>query len=77
MPLIKRNSVEKHGNEIKQLGFEVEDFIPIIVKAGSKVKANQPNRIVLESETFRTVLTTKWNETEKIFVLTAFDLIKK
>ena len=27
--------ISEHGNEIKQLGFEVEDFIPIIFKASA------------------------------------------
>ncbi len=63
---------------IKELGFEVEDFIPIVVQFGNlSVKKSDDKKLILESETFRIVIQTRWDNQEKIFLLTAFDLRKK
>jgi len=73
-----KHIVEKHGASIKELGFEVEDFIPIVVQFGNlSVKKSDNKKLILESETFRIVIQTRWNNQEKIFLLTAFDLRKK
>jgi len=70
--------VEKHGGSIKELGFEVEDFIPIVVQYGNmSVKKSDEKKLILESETFRIVIQTRWDNQEKIFLLTTFDLRKK
>ena len=75
-----KHIVEKHGKEIKQLGFEVEDFIPIIVQYGELKKSDKPKRIELVGEMFKIVIKTEYREEssnqreEKKFVLTAFDL---
>ena len=34
-------------------------------------------KLILESKTFRIVIQTRWDNQEKIFLLTAFDLRKK
>jgi hypothetical protein len=73
-----KHIVEKHGASIRELGFEVEDFIPIVVQFGNlSVKKSDDKKLILESETFRIVIQTRWDNQEKIFLLTAFDLRKK
>ena len=73
-----KHIVEKHGNSIKELGFEVEDFIPIVVQFGNlSIKKSDNRKLILESETFRIVIQTRWDNMDKIFLLTAFDLRKK
>jgi len=72
-----KHIIEKHGAEIKQLGFEVEDFIPIVVQFGTLKKAAEPSKILLESQLFRVVIMISWRGEKKIFLLTAFDLRKK
>ena len=69
--------IDKHGAEIKALGFEVEDFIPIIVQFGNAIPMPKRNRIAFESKTFRFIVATHWNGIEKRLLLTAFDLTKK
>jgi len=69
---------EKHGKEIKELGFEIEDFIPIMVQFGefNKVKSEKTKR-VYESKMFRFVIETSYFGQQKNWLLTAFDLTKK
>ena len=70
--------IDKHEAEIKQLGFEVEDFVPIVVQFGElKEKKSDNNKIMLESQMFRVIIQKKWNRKEKTFLLSAFDLRKK
>ena len=69
-----KHIIEKHGNEIKELGFEVWDFIPIIVQAGSIVAAKEPEKILLESNMFRVLILIQWKGKKKQFILTVFDL---
>lgn len=73
-----KHIVEKHGKSIKELGFEIEDFIPIVVQYGNlSVKKSDKKKLILESKAFRIVIQTRWNNQTKIFLLTAFDLRKK
>lgn len=73
-----KHIVEKHGESIKALGFNIEEFIPIVVRYGElSVKKSDEKKIILESRAFRIVVQKKWNEKTKIFLLTAFDLRKK
>ena len=56
----------------------MEDFIPIVIQYGNlSVKKSDEKKLILESDTFRIVIQTRWNNREKIFLLTAFDLRKK
>lgn len=56
----------------------MEDFIPIVVQYGNlSVKKSDEKKLILESDTFSIVIQTRWNNREKIFLLTAFDLRKK
>ena len=71
--------IDKHGAEIKGLGFEVEDFIPIVVQFGefNNVKSDSQKK-VYESELFRFVIAMQTNgKGNKAWLLTAFDLRKK
>jgi hypothetical protein len=72
-----KHIIEKHGKEIKQLGFEVEDFIVIGVQFGSIIKAKEPHKILLESNMFRIIISSEYYGKSKRYLLTAFDLRKK
>jgi hypothetical protein len=72
-----KHIIEKHGKEIEQLGFKVEDFIPIVVLSGIKTDAKEKEKILLESQMFRVVIMQEWKGKKKTFILTAFDLRKK
>lgn len=70
-----KHIIEKHGESIKELGFKVEDFIPIVVQYGEiSVKKSDKKKIVLESQMFRIIIQTIWDNRQKILLLTAFDL---
>jgi len=72
-----KHIIEKHGKEIKELGFDVSDFIPIVVQSGLLKDAKETSKAILESNMFRVVLMKEWKGKNKKFVLTAFDLRKK
>jgi hypothetical protein len=73
-----KHIIEKHGKEIKQLGFEVEDFIPIVVQFGNlNEKESDKCRKVYESKMFRFIVESKYKNSKKNWLLTAFDLRKK
>ena len=73
-----KHIIEKHGDEIAQLGFKVEDFIPIIVQFGDfNEKISEKGRRVYESKMFRFIVDTKYKGEDKVWLLTAFDLRKK
>lgn len=72
-----KHIIEKHGKEIKQLGFEVEDFIPIIVQFGEfDVIKSDIKGITLESKAFRVVISIERNKQEETLSLADFDLRK-
>ena len=73
-----KHIIEKHGKEIRQAGFKVEDFIPIVVQFGDfkEEKSTQKHK-VFESKLFRFVIQTQWNGEDKNWLLTAFDIRKK
>lgn len=67
--------IEKHGKEIRELGFKVEDFIPITVQFGDfNEKKSESHKKVFESEMFRFVIAIEPN---KKWLLTSFDLRRK
>ena len=73
-----KHIIEKHGDEIAQLGFKVEDFIPIVVQFGDyNRKKSEKDRKVFESKMFRFVIKTTYDGRKKTWLLTAFDLRKK
>jgi len=61
-----------HEQEFNQLGFKIEDFIPIVFSFGKLDKKKE--KIFLSGESFRLILTTEWFSEKKTFILTAFDL---
>ena len=68
--------IDKHGKTIKQLGFEVEDFIPIVVQFGNfDKKRSDSNKKVFASKGFRFVVAIQSDT--KQWLLTAFDITKK
>lgn len=69
--------IDKHEDEIKQLGFEIEDFIPIIVQYGSIKESDTKEEFLFESNYYRIVVEKKYKGRQKQWVLTAFDLRKK
>ena len=66
--------IDKHGEKIKQLGFEIEDFIPIVFALGIYSDSPKENKIRLTGEKFMLVVKTKWDDISKSFVMTTFDV---
>lgn len=72
-----KHIIEKHGKEIEQLGFKVEDFIPIVVQFGDfNAKKSETDKKVYESKMFRFVVAIDRTKGNK-WLLTAFDLRKR
>lgn len=69
--------IDKHEAEIKELGFKIEDFIPIIVQYGSVKESDTKEEFLFESNCYRIVVEKKYKGSKKQWVLTAFDLRKK
>ena len=72
-----KHIIEKHGDQIKELGFEVEDFIPIIFQYGNLSVSKTNEEYMLESKMFRVVIEKTYKGKKKCWVLTAFDLRKR
>ena len=65
---------------IYRLGFNLEDFVPIVVQFGNfNLKKSDDQKKVFESKGFRFViaLETEPNGKTKKWLLTAFDIIKR
>lgn len=69
--------IDKHGKDIKALGFEVEDFIALVIMYGEVKKEVTRDKIICKGHSFKFIVKTKWNGRKKIFLLTAFNLTKK
>lgn len=73
-----KHIVEKHGKEIEQIGFKIEDFIPIIVQFGDFKILKDTNKIELSGQMFRIIISktayVDGKKQNKVFVLSAFDL---
>ena len=73
-----KHIIEKHGSDIEGLGFNIEDFIPIVVQFGEfKETVSDVGKKVFESEMFRFVVATNFEGNSKQWLLTSFDLRKK
>ena len=72
-----KHIIEKHGEQIKELGFNVEDFIPIIFQYGNLLISKTSEEYMLESQMFRIVIERTYKGRKKCWVLTAFDLRKR
>lgn len=69
--------IDKHEADIKKLGFDVANFIATVVQYGNLSLSKSKEEYLLESETFRVVIETKYNGSKKNWILTAFDLQQK
>lgn len=64
--------------QLKALGFNVEDFIPIVIQFGTFNKRKSiDGKIVFESYNFRFVIQSNYKRKNKTWLLTAFDIPKK
>ena len=72
-----KHIIEKHGETIRQRGFNVEDFIPIVVEYGDFSISEKGEEYLLESKMFRLVIENKAFGKPKNWILTAFDLKKR
>ena len=72
--------IDKHESEINRLGFNVEDFVPIVVQFGQfSLEKSDNQKKVFESETFRFIVALEDREDgePKKWLLSAFDIIKR
>ncbi len=72
-----KHIIDKHGETIKSLGFNIEDFIPIVVQFGNLSVSKTGEEYILESNMFRVVIEKFAYGKSKQWLLTAFDLRKK
>ena len=73
-----KHIIEKHGGDIEELGFKIEDFIPIVVQFGEfNETVSDAGKKVFESKMFRFVVATNFEGRRKQWLLTSFDLRKK
>ena len=73
-----KHIIEKHGSYIEELGFKIEDFIPIVVQYGEfNQTVSDTGKKVFESKMFRFVIATNFEGRRKQWLLTSFDLRKK
>ena len=63
-----------HGDEIKDFNIDPIDFILMIMNFGKLNTEGKNNRIYLEGQEFRLIVTTEWFGKTKQLLLTAFDL---
>lgn len=67
--------IDKHEQTINQLGFEIEDFLPIVVQYGNLIPCRvDKDRVMLQSHMFRVVLVKNYAGMKKQWILTAFNL---
>lgn len=69
--------IDKHGAEIAQLGFKVEDFVAIIIQFADFKESDNGDEILFESKRFRIIVEKTYNGRSKHWILSAFDLRKK
>lgn len=69
--------IDKHENDIKLLGFNIENFIPFVIEYGIfNPKKSNTKRRVYENSFFRFVIKLD-DKHSRQWILTAFDLKKK
>lgn len=66
--------IKEHEKELEELHYTIDNFIPIIFSLGIYSESKRENKIKLETENFLLIIKTKWNQTNKRFVMSAFDL---
>lgn len=63
-----------HGDEIRQFSIEPIDFILLILQFGKLQEQDNSNKICLEGQMYRVVITTEWDKKKKRLLMTAYDL---
>ncbi|MBN2776225.1 MAG: hypothetical protein JXR36_01200 [Bacteroidales bacterium] len=66
--------IKAHAKEVKELGFEIEDFIILVFQFGQKKALSNSTKIYLEGQQFRVIITTEWKGKKKSLLLSTFDL---
>ncbi len=70
--------IDKHGDDIKALGFSLEQFIPILVKYGDLAESKDPDKIILKGNNFKILISKKAYKNNRVmnktFVLTSFSI---
>lgn len=70
--------IDKHGDDIKALGFSLEQFIPILVKYGDLAESKDPDKIILKGNNFKIIISKKAYKNNRVmnktFVLTSFSI---
>ena len=51
--------IDKHGDDIKALGFSLGQFIPILVKYGDLAESKDPDKIILKGNNFKIIISKK------------------
>ena len=72
--------IDKHEVGINKLGFNIDDFVPIVVQFGNfNLKKSDSQKKVFESETFRFVVALENEQNGKIkkWLLSSFDILKR
>jgi len=71
-----KHIIEKHGESIRSLGFEVEDFIPIVIQYGTfDEERSTDQKRVYSNNYFRFVIAVQQTEDgKKQWLLTSFDI---
>ncbi len=64
----------KHEKELLQIGYDVPSCISEIFTSGLLTSFAKEHKIKLSNSDFQLVIKTKWNDIERRFVLTAYDL---
>lgn len=73
-----KHIIEKHGKEIRDLGYKIEEFIPLVVEHGEfNVIRSESNKRVYENKNFRFVISIDVTRGDKRWLLTAFSLSAK
>lgn len=69
--------IDKHETDIKKLGFDIANFIATVVQFGNLSLSKSKEEYLLESDTFRVVIESKYKGNKKNWILTAFNLQQK
>lgn len=74
-----KHIIEKHGKEIAEIGFKVEDFIPFVFSVLPKAKKQKKpkTRIAYENKNYRIIIANGYSGDKKKWILSAYDRIKR
>ncbi|MCO5254220.1 MAG: hypothetical protein M9892_07655 [Bacteroidetes bacterium] len=74
-----KHIIEKHGKEIAEIGFKVEDFIPFVFSVLPKAKkqVNPKSKLAYENKLYKIIISNGYKGNNKKWVLTSYDRIKR